>query len=59
MALVTWNKQTRTLFKALNPIGAGDSVDLYAINTLNAAATFNLLAHSPNWMELAPDAKPY
>ena len=58
MALVTWNKQTRTLFKSLNPLGAGDSVDLYALNTLNAAATFNLLAHSANWMELAPDAKP-
>ena len=54
MALVTWNKQTRTLFKALNP---GDVVNLYAITTANAAATFDLLAHSSNWMELAPHAK--
>ena len=54
MALVTWNKQTRSLFKALN---AADTVDLYAITGANAAVTFDVLAHSSNWMELAPPEK--
>ena len=52
MALVSWNKQTRSLFKALNPI---DTVDLYAITTANAAVTFHVLANSPDWMELTPN----
>lgn len=51
MALVTWTKQTRALFKALNLC---DPVDLYAITTDHAAITFNVLAQSPEWMELAP-----
>ena len=51
MALVTWNKQTRALFKSLNGV---DTLDLYGITTPNAAVTFDLLAHSSNWMELAP-----
>ena len=54
MALVTWNKQTRALFKALNPVV---TIDLYAITTANAAVTFDVLAHSSNWMELVPGAK--
>ena len=51
MALVTWNKQTRALFKALHPC---DAVDLYAITTDNAAVTFNVLAQSSDWIELSP-----
>ena len=51
MALVTWNKQTRALFKALHPC---DAIDLYAIATDNAAVTFNVLAQSSDWMELSP-----
>lgn len=51
MALVTWNKQTRALFKALNPC---DAVDLYALTTDNAAVTFNVLARSSDWVELSP-----
>ena len=54
MALVTWNKQTRALFKALNP---GHAVDLYAITTANAAVTFDVLARSSDWMELVPHEK--
>ena len=54
MALVTWNKQTRTLFNALNPV---NPADLHDITSANAAATFNLLAHSPNWTELIPNSR--
>lgn len=49
MALVTWNEQTRLLFKALNPI---DTFDLYAITSDTAAATFDALANSANWLEI-------
>ena len=54
MALVSWNKQTRSLFKALNAI---DTADLYAITTINAAVSFDLLAQSSNWTELTPHTK--
>ena len=50
MALVTWNEHTRALFKAVNPI---DTFNLYAITTATAAVTFDALAHSSNWLELA------
>lgn len=49
MALVTWNEQTRALFKAVNPI---DTFNLYAITTATAAVTFDSLANSSNWLEL-------
>lgn len=54
MALVSWNKQTRALFKALNPVG---TVDLYAVTPANAAVTFDVLARSSDWVELTPPAK--
>ena len=55
MALVNWNRQTRALFKALNSV---ETADLYAITTANAAVTFDVLANSSDWTELAPNAKP-
>ena len=49
---VTWNKQTRALFKALNTV---DTVDLYAITTDHAAVTFDVLARSSDWVERTPN----
>lgn len=54
MALVTWNEQTRALFKTVNQI---NTPDLYAITTASAAATFDALANSSNWLELATPAQ--
>lgn len=51
MALLTWNLQTRALFKASN---AADSCDLYALTTASAAVTFRAFSQSSNWLELSP-----
>ena len=51
MALVTWNDQTRFLFKTLNQL---DALDLHAITLETAAATFQAFSRSASWLELAP-----
>ncbi|CAN5571671.1 hypothetical protein BH11PSE7_BH11PSE7_25730 [soil metagenome] len=49
MALMTWNDQTRAIFRAFSPQA---NIDLYEIDPANARVIFESFTRTPDWQEV-------
>jgi len=49
MALLTWNEETKEIFKLFNP---GRELDAYATDPATVSSLLNAWSRTPNWMTL-------